>query len=142
MDAVAEGLRVGTAADATDDSLLENHGVTTIVSLTHETPNPAAQDLTLRSISLIDGPQNSREQFTKAVEETVAALAADESVLVHCSAGASRSPAVAGTALALAQDMDLEDALQQVADNRAAVDPHEALLRQAAHVYTQLNSKS
>jgi hypothetical protein len=49
---------------------------------------------------------------------------------------------VAATALALARDMDLEDALQQVADNRAAVDPHEALLRQAAHVYTQLNSKS
>ena len=142
MDVVAEGLRVGTAADATDDSLLETHGVTTIVSLTHETPNPAAQDLTLRSIPLIDGPQNSREQFTKAVEETVAALAADGSVLVHCSAGASRSPTVAATALALAQNMDLEDALQQVADNRAAVDPHEALLRQAARVYTQLNSKS
>ena len=142
MDVVAEGLRVGTAADATDDSLLETHGVTTIVSLTHETPNPAAQDLTLRSIPLIDGPQNSREQFTKAVEETVAALAADGSVLVHCSAGASRSPTVAATALALAQNMDLEDALQQVADNRAAVDLHEALLRQAAHVYTQLNSKS
>ena len=104
MDVVAEGLRVGTAADATDDSLLETHGVTTIVSLTHETPNPAAQDLTLRSIPLIDGPQNSREQFTKAVEETVAALAADESVLVHCSAGASRSPTVAATALALAQN--------------------------------------
>ena len=140
MDAVAEGLRVGTAADATDDSLLETHGVTTIVSLTHETPNPAAQDLTVRSIPLIDGPQNSREQFTKAVEETVAALAADESVLVHCSAGASRSPTVAATALALAQNMDLADAVQQVADNRAAVDPHEALLRQAAHVYTTLSS--
>ena len=142
MDAVAEGLRVGTAADATDDSPLETHGVTTIVSLTHETPSPAAQDLTVRSIPLIDGPQNSRERFTKAVEETVAALATDGSVLVHCSAGASRSPTVAATALALAQDMDLEDALQQVADNRDAVDPHEALLRQAAHVYTQLNSVS
>ena len=142
MDAVADNLFVGTAADATDDSLLETHGVTTIVSLTHETPNPAAQDLTLRSIPLIDGPQNSREQFTKAVEETVAAMAADGSVLVHCSAGASRSPTVAVTALALAQNMDLADAVQQVADNRAAVDPHEALLRQAAHVYTQLNSKS
>jgi protein-tyrosine phosphatase len=142
MDAVADDLYVGTAADATDDSLLETHGVTTIVSLTHETPRPTTQDLTLRSIPLIDGPQHSREQFTKAVEETLAALAADGSVLVHCSAGASRSPTVAATALALAQDMDLEDALQQVADNRAAVDPHEALLRQAAHVYTQLNSGS
>ena len=140
MDAVADDLFVGTAEDATDDSLLETHGVTTIVSHTHETPNPAVQDITVRSIPLIDRPQHSREQFTKAVEETVAALAADGSVLVHCSAGASRSPTVAATALALARDMDLEDALQQVADNRAAVDPHEALLRQAAHVYTTLSS--
>jgi protein-tyrosine phosphatase len=142
MDAVDDELFVGTAADVTDDSVLASHGVTTIVSLTHETPSPAAQDITVCSIPLIDGPQHSREQFTKAVEETLAALAADGSVLVHCSAGASRSPTVAATALALARDMELEDAVQQVADNRAAVDPHEALLRQAARVYTQLNSGS
>ena len=55
-----------------------------------------------------------------------------------CAAGASRSPTVAATALALVQELDLEDAIQQVADRREAVDPHEALLRQAAHVYTQL----
>jgi len=48
---------------------------------------------------------------------------------------------VAATALALSQDMELEDTLQQVADNREEVDPHEALLRQAAHVYTKLNTR-
>ena len=142
MDSVGADLFVGTAEDATDNPSLETHGITTIVSLTHETPSPAIQSLTIRSIPLIDGPQNSREQFTKAVKETVAALTADGGVLVHCSAGASRSPTVAATALALSQDMKLEDALQQVADNRDAVDPHEALLRQAAHVYTELNPSS
>ena len=142
MDSVGDDLFVGTAKDATDDSNLKTHGVTTIISLTHETPSFAEQELTLHSIPLIDGPQHNREQFTKAVEETIAALEADETVLVHCSAGASRSPTVAATALALSQDMKLEDALQQVAENRDAVDPHEALLRQAAHVYTELNSTS
>lgn len=103
MDVVADDLFVGTFEDATDDATLEIHGVTTIISPTHETPNPTAQDLTVISIPLIDGPQNSREQFTKPVEITVTTLPAWESVLVHCSDGASRNPAVAATALALAQ---------------------------------------
>ena len=115
MDSVGDDLFVGTAADATDDSALETYGVTTVVSLTHETPSFAEEEPTLRSIPLIDGPQHNREQFRKAVEETVAALAADGSVLVHCSAGASRSLTVAATALALSQDMELEDTLKQVA---------------------------
>jgi protein-tyrosine phosphatase len=140
MDALVDELFVGTAADATDDSTLETHGVTTIVSLTHETLQSTRQGIDIRSIPLIDGPQHSREQFRNAVEATVAALETEGGVLVHCSAGASRSPAVAGTALALVEGTELETALQQVADNRDAVDPHEALLRQAAHVYTQLNS--
>ena len=138
MDSVGDELFVGTVEDATDTSSLESHGVRTIVSLTHETSSLAGEDFTVRSIPLIDGPQNSREQFTNAVEETMTALKANGSVLVHCSAGASRSPTVAATALALSRDMELQDALQQIADNRDAVDPHEALLRQAAHVYTAL----
>ena len=139
MDSVSDDLFVGTVEDATDDSALETHSVTTIISLTHETPSFTEQELTIHSIPLIDGPQHNRQQFTKAVEETIAALEADGGVLVHCSAGASRSPTVAATALALSQDMELEDALKQVAVDRDAVDPHEALLRQAAHVYTEFN---
>ena len=137
MDLVGPDLFVGTLDDATDSHRLEKDGITTVVSLTHETPDPSAQALDIYSIPLVDGPQNSREQFTKAVEQTVTALTAGERVLVHCAAGASRSPTVAATALALVQEMDLENAIQQVADSRDAVDPHEALLRQAAHVYTE-----
>ena len=124
MDSVADELFVGTVDDVIDTSSLEAHGVMTIVSLTHETPSLAGEDFTVCSIPLIDGPQNSREQFRNAVEETTTALKANGSVLVHCSAGASRSPTVAATALALSQDMELQDAFQQIADNRDAVDPH------------------
>lgn len=63
-------------------------------------------------------------------------------MLVHCAAGASRNPTVAATAFAVVQEMDLEDAIQQVADSRDAVDLHEALFRQAAHVYTQLSDSA
>ena len=142
MDLVGPDLFVGTLADATDSHRLEKDEITVVVSLTHENPDFSAQTLDTHSIPLIDGPQNNREQFTKAVEKTVTALNDGKRVLVHCAAGASRSPTVAATALALSQEMDMEDAIQQVADRREAVDPHEALLRQAAHVYTQLSDSS
>ena len=142
MDLVGPDLFVGTLADATDSHRLEKDEITVVVSLTHENPDFSAQALDTHSIPLIDGPQNSRDQFTKAVKETVTALTNGERVLVHCAAGASRSPTVAGTALALVQEMDLEDAIQQVANSRDAVDPHEALLRQAAHVYTELRDSA
>jgi protein-tyrosine phosphatase len=134
---VAADLFVGTRADATDEQHLETQGITTVISLIHENLDLSEPAIDIHAIPLIDGPQNSRDRFTEAVTETVTALADNECVLVHCAAGASRSPTVAATALALYQDIELGDAIQQVADNRADVDPHEALLRQAAHVYTE-----
>ena len=142
MDQVGSDLFVGTLADANDNQCLDKDAITVIVSLTHDTPDVSNQAFDIYSIPLIDGPQNNRDKFSNAVQETVTALRDDERVLVHCAAGGSRSPTVAATALALACDMELEDAIQQVADNRDAVDPHEALLRQAAHVYTDLKDST
>jgi len=142
MDRVGRNLFVGTRSDAADSQRLDSHEITTVVSLTHETPDLSEQGLNIHSIPLIDGPQNNRDQFTKAVQATVTALADGERVLVHCAAGASRSPTVAATALALTEEIDLQNAIQQVADNRDAVDPHEALLRQVAHVYTELSDSA
>ena len=142
MNLVGSDLFVGTLADATDSHRLETHEITTVVSLTHQTPDLSEPTLNIYSIPLIDGPQNNRDQFTKAVQETVTALADGGRVLVHCAAGASRSPTVAATALALTEEIELQNAIQQVADNRDAVDPHEALLRQAAHVYTELSDSA
>lgn len=140
MDEVAPRLFVGTADDARDATTLHDRGVTTVVSLTHQTPDVEWADITVVDVPMRDGPQNDRNAFTEAVTELRAALERDESVLVHCSAGASRSPAVAATALALHDDRSLEDAFEQIADRRAAVDPHLALIRQAAGVMDALGS--
>ena len=50
---------------------------------------------------MVDGPQNDVQTFERAVIETLERLDEDDRVLVHCSAGASQSPAVAAKALAL-----------------------------------------
>jgi len=136
VDEVASGLFVGTAADAGDGASLRRHGVTVVVSLTHRDPDGGYPDgVIVVDEPMVDGPQNDPETFDRAVTAVTSRL--DEGgVFVHCSAGASRSPAVAATALALSEGMGLDDAFRQVAARRAAVDPHDALVRRAASVFT------
>lgn len=136
MDEVAQNLFVGTAGDATDESTLRAHGIEVIVSLTAASPAedvPAA--VTLVEVPMMDGPQNSREAFETAVAAVGSRLATGEKTLLHCSAGASRSPAVAAAALALHRDSELEAAFQQILTRRPEADPHDALIRQAHAVY-------
>jgi protein-tyrosine phosphatase len=139
MDEVATDLFVGTVNAVGKESLLRNHGITTVVSLTHGNSFggslPAETDVANHPI--IDGPQADLDTFEQAVDDVVAALQSGERVFVCCSAGASRSPAVAATALALVSETDLDNAFQQVSDRRQAVDPHEALIRHAARVYLE-----
>ncbi len=138
MDDVADGLFVGTLADAGDWERVRESGIEVIVSLTHGDPEggfpPSA---TVRNHPMTDGPQNERAAFEAAVSAVRDGLDAGETLLVHCRSGASRSPAVAATALALERATDLETAFQQVVTRRDAVDPHPALVRQAARVFTE-----
>lgn len=124
MDEVANGLFVGTLEDAGNKSILDEHGVSAVVSLTHAEPGSGfPEDKTVTRWPMMDGPQNSQEQFEQAVADVEAYLLQETEVLVHCSAGASRSPAVAATALALSPNTELEHAFKQISDRRTAVEP-------------------
>lgn len=137
MNEVANGLFLGTLEDAGNSSLLDEQGISAIVSLTYTEPEDGfPEDKTVSRWPMMDGPQNSREQFEQAVAVVEAHLDQETGVLVHCSAGASRSPAVAATALALYSRLELEEAFKQISDRRTAVEPHEALIQQAARVYS------
>ena len=135
MDAIADGLFVGTFNDAESTIRLRDCSVDAVVSLTHDIP--CVPGVPVTRIPMVDGPQNDVQTFEQAVIETLELLDAGDRVLVHCSAGASRSPAVAATALALHNQIGLEAAFEQVKNCRDAVDPHEAVVRQTARVYTQ-----
>ncbi|MFT4922769.1 MAG: atypical dual specificity phosphatase [Haloarculaceae archaeon] len=139
MDEVASGLFVGTIADAGDESALCTYDITAIVALSYDDPEggyPSKQ--TIVAVPMVDGPQNDPQTFGAAVQAVRSRLDAGTRILVHCSAGASRSPAVAATALALDGNRDLEEAFQQVLERREAADPHQALVRQAARCYATL----
>lgn len=138
MDKVTPGVFVGTAEDAAAESLLGRHDITTILSLTHDPPADGfPADMTVHDVPLVDVPQNDLENFRTAVRQLLTELTAKDTVLVHCAAGSSRSPAVAATAIALDEEIALEDAFQRVVDRREGADPHRALVRQAARVVTE-----
>jgi predicted protein tyrosine phosphatase len=134
MDKVAANLYVGTLADAGDTALLQEHGVDRIVSLTHGDPE-SGFPVPVSKCAMMDGPRNDRETFRTAVEEILTRLQQGETILVHCSRGASRSPSVAAAAIALHEEITIEAAFEQVDEQRDEFDAHPALVRQAVSVY-------
>ncbi|WP_435066648.1 dual specificity protein phosphatase family protein [Haloplanus sp. C73] len=138
MDEVADGLFVGTVEDAGDEALIRDHGIAAVLSLTHSDPDGGfPPGLAVTDVPMMDGPRNDQRQFDRAVSHVLSHLGTGDTLLVHCSAGASRSPAVAATALALYDELDLDTAFEQVANRRSAVEPHDAIVRQAVRVHAQ-----
>lgn len=136
MDEIESGLYVSGVDDIRTESVIVNRGLTAVVSLTHDQPFDRAPDsFVIERIPLLDGPQHDPKSFQRAVRATRAFWRADEHVLVHCSAGASRSPAVAATVIALETEKGLTDAFQHVHARRDGVAPHNALIERAASVY-------
>lgn len=142
MDRVDESVFVGTLEDAGDESRLRRHGVDTVVSLTYGAPEAGFPDsVSVLEAAMMDGPRNQKATFESAVEQVLASLRSDESVLVHCSRGASRSPSVAAAAIAVHRGIDIEEAFEQVGQRRVAFDPHDALVRRAVEVTRELRTE-
>jgi atypical dual specificity phosphatase len=136
MHRVTDHLYVGGLEAAADGATLRAAGIEVVVGLTHSTPTdgyPAGPRVVREPMR--DGPQNDAAAFERAVEATREAVAADRPTLVHCSAGSSRSVAVAAAALACASDRSLETAVERVIERRPPADPHPALVRRAATAY-------
>ena len=129
MDQVFPGIYVGTESDAGDEQLLRKCGVETVISLTHS--NPATGDVDRVDVPMTDGPQNSYQAFTEAVETVVQQHQNNHCVLIHCSAGSSRSPSVAAAAITHLSDTTVNEAFNQIIEARPETDPHDALVRQA-----------
>lgn len=139
MDEVSPGLFVGALSDAGDEPLLQEHGVDRVVSLTHEDPENGFPDsVSVSKFEMMDGPQNDLEVLKEAVQDVVSALDSGESVLVHCSRGASRSVCVAATAVAIDQKLQMGKALLEVDKRRDGSDPHHRVVQNAFDAYRDL----
>ncbi|WP_255196072.1 dual specificity protein phosphatase family protein [Halorarius litoreus] len=97
-----------------------------VVSATRE-PQP----LTTHHCPLVDGTDADWSQFARGVDTTRELYRREGSLLVHCTAGVSRSAALAATVLAAEADRPLRTALDAVQRTRPVAMPHPTLHRLA-----------
>lgn len=76
---------------------------------------------------LIDGPDNEWASFKRAVDTARTLYRSNESVLIHCNAGISRSSTLIATTLAVEDDRPFREALAAVQEARPHAMPHPAL---------------
>ena len=95
-------LWVGHAGDGRDVNALVDAGIELVVQLAIDEPPPMLpRELKFCRIPLHDGSENDPHDLQFAVDVIAGALARQVATLVCCSAGASRSPAVAACALSV-----------------------------------------
>ncbi|WP_165226970.1 protein-tyrosine phosphatase family protein [Aquisphaera insulae] len=114
-------LWLGHAGDARDVAGLHEAGLGAVVELAiDEPPASLPRDMIHARFPLIDGAGNPPWLLRAAVELVVLLLRADVPTLVCCGAGLSRTPAVAGVAIALVRGCSPEDGLAIVTRNGPA----------------------
>ena len=113
-------LWIGNAGEARDPRRLLDSGFSAVVDLAVDEPPAVLQrELIYCRIPLVDSDGNSDATLRFAVQAAVDLLTSGKQTLVACSAGMSRSPAVAAAALAVTRNTDPEADLAEIGDARA-----------------------
>jgi len=114
-------LWLGHAGDARDLRGLHAAGIAAVVDLALEEPTASlTRELVYCRFPLIDGAGNPGWLLQAAVETVAHLLRRDVPTLVACGAGMSRTPAVAGAALALVRGCRLAEGLTRVSQSGVA----------------------
>ena len=131
-------LFIGNAMDARDLRQLYDHRIAAVVDLAiNESPAQLAREMIYCRIPLTDGDGNPNAIITTAIRCVVTLLDNEIRTLVTCSAGMSRSPAIAAAAIALVTGCTLDDCLASIATDV----PHDVspiLWSRVKSVYNQI----
>lgn len=132
MEKITAQIFIGGREDAGEAERLLSTGITAVLTLIHgDPPAPYPDAIEVADHPLVDGPQNDFKNFRRAVDSLVDLLSRGETVLVHCSAGSSRSGAVGAAGLARQDGVDVDTALARIQSEKPDVEPHPALLEHA-----------
>ncbi len=140
-EVIPEKLWIGNAFDARDISGVLDLGIVAIVDLAIEAlPIQFPRDVVYCRFPLIDGAGNQPAVLRTAIETIANFIASETPMLVACSAGMSRSPAIVAAAMAMAmtERTTLADALGKL----TAGQPHDvspSLLADTSKVLTQIS---
>ncbi len=114
-EALPNKLWIGNSRDARDLRSLYDHQISAVVDLAiNEPPAQLAHEMVYVRVPLTDGDDNDDERIAMAIRSILLLLDQDFRILVACSAGMSRSPAIAAAALALITKQSPEDCLLSI----------------------------
>ena len=118
-------LWIGHAGDARDLAALHDAGILAVVDLaSNEPPVLPRRDLVYGRFPLIDGVGNPRWLLRGAVEMVANLLRGEVPTLVACGAGLSRSPCIAGAAIARVRGCSPAEGLRlAIGSGRSDVSP-------------------
>lgn len=132
-------LWLGHVGDVRDLRNVLSLGIAAIVDLAaNEAPAKLTRDLVYCRFPLVDGAGNPPSLLRLAIETTAHLIEAEIPTLVYCSAGMSRSPAIAAGALAVVTEMPADECLSKLIGLGGDVSP--ALWCDIRQVLQNLNS--
>ena len=104
-------LWLGHFGDVADTRTIIETGILVVVDLAREeSPAILPRDFTYCRFPLTDGTGNSASLILAAVETVACFLRLNTPTFVYCSAGMSRSPCIAGAAIALVRECSFDEA--------------------------------
>ncbi|CAF0959705.1 unnamed protein product [Adineta steineri] len=131
MTEIIPHIFVGNLNDAQNLDRLTQHGITHVVNCTPDLPFYWENKHKCLRIDVLDLPsQNIRKYFDTAVEFIDNALRSKGNVLVHCSAGISRSPTLVLAYLMKKNHWTLDVAFDKMRKLRQIVDPNMSFIIQ------------
>ncbi|KAH7890705.1 protein-tyrosine phosphatase-like protein [Phlebopus sp. FC_14] len=132
---------IGPCSAASSKSILAANSITHVLSV-GASPAHKIDGVTYHRISLSDSPSSSITKVCDSactiIQTALKSKANTGKILVHCSAGISRSPTVVTAYLMKCCDMPLKAALRQIVQARPQVSPNPGFLQQLKDLETVL----
>ncbi len=142
---IPNALYLGPASSASSSTFLTSNSINHVLSI-GITPSPKVDGVTYHRLSLNDNISSSINSVVDAAIEIIdSALASNKGrgrILVHCSAGVSRSPTIVTGYLMKRRNMSLKAALGSVVQARHQVSPNSGFLGQLKELETDIFGKS
>ncbi|XP_023142474.1 probable dual specificity protein phosphatase DDB_G0281963 [Amphiprion ocellaris] len=143
LSVILPQLYLGAESDVTQDRLA-SLGISYVLSVSRCSPQPSFLPPSRYLRIPIDDSlwDNLLPWIPQAMHFIDAAMSSGASVLVHCAAGISRSPALAVAYIMYSLEMDLDHAYRFVKERRPSISPNFNFLGQLQHFQGALSQKT